>query len=244
MRTPPPGIAISSRDTVVWRPRPSLTRTSLVAWRSVPRSALTRVDLPDPDGPIKTAVRLSRMSSASGAIPSPVSALVTTTSTPERDVLRVRARGLGILGEIRLRQHEHRYGPPNPTRATARARCVADWAPRRSDGRRTRCRRWRRAPARRTVPPESPRTIALVRSSTNSTKVTSRSSGASSATQSPTAGRSRGPSADLARRVEGFARTSPRSVATSTLPRSARMTRPGSSPRETCSPNSASQRGV
>ncbi len=64
-----------------------------------------------------------------------------------------------------------------------------------------------------------------------STRGTSRSSGARSATQSPVPGRSKGPLAVLSRRVDGFARTMPCSVATSTLPRSVRTMRPGSSPR-------------
>ena len=60
MSTPPPGSGISSRATVVWRPRPSLTRTSRVACRSSPSSALTSVDLPAPDGPMQDGGALAR----------------------------------------------------------------------------------------------------------------------------------------------------------------------------------------
>ena len=55
IRNAPLGSVSNSRVTVVWRPRPS-ARTSPVAWRSSPSSALTSVDLPAPDGPSRTAV--------------------------------------------------------------------------------------------------------------------------------------------------------------------------------------------
>ena len=57
MSTPPPGIWISSRATVVCMPRPSLTRTSRVACRCSPSSELMSVDFPAPEGPTRTAVR-------------------------------------------------------------------------------------------------------------------------------------------------------------------------------------------
>ena len=56
IRNAPPGSVSSSRVTVVWRPRRSDARTSLVFWRSSPSSALTSVDLPVPDAPSRTAV--------------------------------------------------------------------------------------------------------------------------------------------------------------------------------------------
>ena len=55
---PSPGSGTSSAATVVWRPRWSPSRTAEVAWRSLPSSALTSVDLPTPLAPRNVRVRL------------------------------------------------------------------------------------------------------------------------------------------------------------------------------------------
>ncbi|MNL80444.1 hypothetical protein D3C87_2073020 [compost metagenome] len=53
---PPPGSMISWRWLVVWRPWSSDSRIAWVAIRSSFRKALTRVDLPTPEEPIRTQV--------------------------------------------------------------------------------------------------------------------------------------------------------------------------------------------
>ncbi len=73
---------ISSRWVVVWRPRASLSRTSPVRWVARPTSALTSVDLPTPDIPIKASVFPGGSQGPSPSSPNPAMALVSTTGTP------------------------------------------------------------------------------------------------------------------------------------------------------------------
>ena len=94
------------------------------------------------------------------------------------------------------------------------------------------------------VLPGSPRVMALVRSSTASMSGGVRwPPEASTATQSPTAGRSAALPADFRRRAEGVARTTPSGVAIRRLPRSPRITRAGVRPSAAWGSKSASQRG-
>ena len=67
---------------VVWRPRLSVSRTSLTRWRSWPISALMSVDLPTPDEPIMAAVCPGCMTREISARPSRATPLVAITGTP------------------------------------------------------------------------------------------------------------------------------------------------------------------
>ena len=79
--TAPPASGTSSRCVVVCRPRPS-ARRSPVAMTSRPASALTRLDLPAPDGPTATSVAPGASSARRPSSPRPVSTLTAWTSTP------------------------------------------------------------------------------------------------------------------------------------------------------------------
>ena len=60
-----------SRDTVVWRPRRSFSRTAPVSCTSLPANALTRLDFPAPLLPISTAVAPGGMNARSWEKPLP-----------------------------------------------------------------------------------------------------------------------------------------------------------------------------
>ena len=209
MSTPPPGIRISSRVTVVWRPRPSLTRTSrvglpLLAEERVDERGLPGARRPDQDrGAMTRDVREQRLDALTGE------RVRHEHVRAERDRLDCRARCIQVGGEVGLREHDDWDGArvPRQREFALDATKVGRLRDRVHDehrvdvgGQDLQVRGLSGVAAR-----DGARAL---KHGFDQRRRRGRS-GASTATQSPTAGRSAGPLADFRRRADIFARTTP-----------------------------------
>ena len=113
MSIAPPASGTSSRCVVVCRPRPS-TRRSPVAMTSRPASALTRVDLPAPDGPTATSVAPGTSSARSGVEPSAGRDADRVDVDRERHRLDLGGHAVGVGDQVGLRQDDDRRRPRAP----------------------------------------------------------------------------------------------------------------------------------
>src|SRR5262245_60206211 len=103
---PPPGTGTSARNVVVWRPRPS-DRSSRVPMTAAPTTALTKLDLPAPDGPNRPSVRPGATYGRSASMPAPVRALTANTGTrgatrPTDDATAAAARDDSTSALVRM----------------------------------------------------------------------------------------------------------------------------------------------
>ena len=111
---PPPAMAWSERDVVVWRPLASDSRTPPVCCGSScadPASVLTSVDLPTPDEPTTATVWPTPHHSASAAAASGCLGL-----SDDHAQIGLERRGLplvvgGIVGRVGLGEEDHRRDP-------------------------------------------------------------------------------------------------------------------------------------
>ena len=110
----PPGSSNSSRWVVVWRPRESASRTSAVAWRSSPRSALTSVDLPTPDEPRIAAVVPGSEVRAQVVEPGAGPRRDGDRATPGRDRLDRHEPAVHVVGEVGLVEDDDRRDAAGP----------------------------------------------------------------------------------------------------------------------------------
>ena len=104
----PPGSSNSSRWVVVWRPRESESRTSPVAWRSSPSSALTSVDLPTPDEPRIAAVVPGRRCAAQLVEPCAGPGRDRDGRDARRDRVDRDEPAVDVVGEVRLVEDDDR----------------------------------------------------------------------------------------------------------------------------------------
>ena len=82
--------------------------------RSSPSSAFTSVDLPTPEEPSRTTVRPGPRYGSSSSRPSPVTELTGWTGTPIATDSISAIAAVGVLGQVELRQHDHRVGAALP----------------------------------------------------------------------------------------------------------------------------------